>query len=83
VEEGPPLEERVRLLERWKKDHELMHDEWYGKMRRVLARINKAARAEEIDEEDHPHRRPELNGSTAAPISVLEAKARLGMGGRP
>lgn len=71
---------RVRELERWQKDQELVMEEWHGKMRRVLARINRAARVEGEREDDQPRDLAARAMTDHRQLSVFEAKRALGGG---
>jgi len=78
-EEEPTIEDRIRALERWQKDQVLTMEEWHGKMRRVLARIN---RSHEREEEGSLSDGDKIGGQRPDPsqLTVFEAKRRLGVG---
>lgn len=82
-DDEPTLEERVERLERDQKNRDLEMEEWHGKMRRVLARINRANQRAEENDEPEPRPRPDPR-QVEMPMTVAEAKQRLGMlnGGR-
>lgn len=79
------LTERVEELERNQKDLALEWEETYGKVRRVLARINRANAKMEAEGSDDPGTGasgtgPALRRPSNGGITVLDAKARLGLG---